>query len=124
LSKNVFSLIHGSKQAKKPGNRSNRHRPKIASKARQSRISKNFTYSKRDATEKMMAIISTGMNQAGSSIRLQGEKKSAFRKTLEKQISQAKLAKIMEVDKTKLSLILSGKRKSDFSFLKPAYKKL
>ena len=51
LSKYIFSLIHDSKQAKKPPTHSNRHRPKIASNTSQSRISKNFNYFKQDSID-------------------------------------------------------------------------
>jgi uncharacterized protein YoxC len=51
LSKHIFSLVHGSKQAKNNQANSNRHRRKTISNASQSRISKNFTYSKRDVND-------------------------------------------------------------------------
>ena len=43
---------------------------------------------------------------------------------LEKKISQARLAEMLNVEKPKLSQILNGKRKPDLEFLKLAYKKL
>lgn len=43
---------------------------------------------------------------------------------LEKKISQARLAEMLNVGKPKLSQILNGKRKPDLEFLKLAYRKL
>ncbi|HEX4375377.1 MAG TPA: hypothetical protein VHZ50_18875, partial [Puia sp.] len=65
MSKYIFSLVHRPKQPKNHEIRSNRHRPKIASNADQSRISKNYIYSKRDTIDMRKLIMKMSVTVDG-----------------------------------------------------------